>query len=70
MLSIRCTKEDEKMIKRYAASKNKSVSEFLREVAIEKIEEEYDLEVIREYLENKEMSKLYSAEEAEKELGL
>ncbi len=70
MLSIRCTKEDEKMIKRYAASKNKSVSEFLREVAIEKIQEEYDLEVIRDYLENKEVLKLYLAEEAEKELGL
>lgn len=70
MLSIRCSKEDEKLIKRYAAAKNQSVSEFLRNAAIEKIEEEYDLEVIREYLENKEKTKLYSADEAEKELGL
>lgn len=71
MLSVRCNSEDEKLIKHYAASKNKSVSEFLRELALERIEEEYDLKIVQEYLEKKEKGlKTYSADEVEKELGL
>lgn len=70
MLSIRCNPEDEKLIKHYAASKNKNVSELLRDLVMERIEEEYDLKIAHEYLANKEGIKLYTAEEAEKELGL
>ena len=70
MLSIRCSKEDEELIKRYAAAKKQSVSEFLRVSAIEKIEQEYDLEVVRKYLAEKEKTKLYTQEEAEKEIGV
>ena len=70
MLSIRCNPEDEKLIKQYAASKNKNVSELLRELVMERIEEEYNLEIVHEYLANKEGIKLYTAEEAEMELDL
>ena len=37
---------------------------------MEKIEEEYNLEIVHEYLANKESIKLYTAEEAERELDL
>lgn len=70
MLSVRCTTEDEKIIKTYAAAQGKSVSELLRELVMEKIEEEYDLKIIQEYLAQKEGMKLLTADEVEKDLGL
>ncbi|MEN1759280.1 DUF6290 family protein [Anoxynatronum sibiricum] len=70
MLSVRCTMEDEKIIKTYAAAQGKNVSELLRELVMEKIEEEYNLKIIQEYLAQKEEMKLLTADEVEKDLGL
>ena len=53
MLSIRCSSEDENLIKKFAAIKKQSVSEFLRQAALEKIEDEYDLKLVKDYLEKK-----------------
>ena len=39
MISIRCSSEDENLIKKFAAIKKQSVSEFLRQAALEKIED-------------------------------
>ena len=70
MLAIRCSSEDENLIKKFAAIKKQSVSEFLRQAALEKIEDEYDLKLVKDYLEKKEKMSFYSADEVEKELGI
>ncbi len=70
MISLRCSIEEEQLIKQFASSINKSVSEFLREAALQKIEEEHDLKIIQEYLAKKSTMKFYTADEVEKELGL
>ena len=70
MLSIRCSSEDENLIKIFAAIKKQSVSEFLRQAALEKIEDEYDLKLVKDYLDKKEKMSFYSADEVEKELGI
>ena len=70
MLSIRCSSEDENLIKKFAAIKKQSVSEFLRQAALEKIEDEYDLKLVKDYLDKKEKMSFYSANEVEKELGI
>lgn len=70
MLSIRCSSEDENLIKKFAAIKKQSVSEFLRQAALEKIEDEYDLNLVKAYLDKKEKMSFYSADEVEKELGI
>ena len=70
MLSIRCSSEDENLIKKFAAIKKQSVSEYLRQAALEKIEDEYDLKLVKDYLEKKEKMSFYSADEVEKELGI
>lgn len=70
MISIRCSSEDENLIKKFAAIKKQSVSEFLRQAALEKIEDEYDLKLVKDYLEKKEKMSFYSADEVEKELGI
>ncbi len=63
MISLRCSIEEEQLIKQFASSINKSVSEFLREAALQKIEEEHDLKIVQEYLAKKSTMKFYTADE-------
>ena len=53
MLSLRLSNEDEQLIRNYARYNQLTVSEFLRMAALERIENEYDLEALREYEERK-----------------
>ena len=70
MLSVRLTNEDEKLIKRYAEFNGMTVSEFVRKATIERIEDEYDLEILKEYEERRANGtlKTYSHEEVLHEL--
>ena len=65
MLSLRMSDEDERLIRNYARYNQLTVSEFLRMAALERIENEYDLQVLREYENLKEAGelKLYRHEE-------
>ena len=72
VISIRFNSEEENVIKNYAKSKGFSVSQLIKETLMEKIEEEYDLEVCKEYLKAKEEGTLVTIpfEEAIKEWNL
>ena len=50
--------------------KNKTLSDEARESLLEKIEQEYDEKIIKEYLLNKDKMKFYSDDEVKKELGI
>ncbi|WP_455515446.1 type II toxin-antitoxin system RelB family antitoxin, partial [Pseudostreptobacillus sp.] len=50
VISIRFNDEEENIIKKYAKAKGFSLSQLIKETLIEKIEEEYDLEICKEYL--------------------
>lgn len=49
VISIRASKDDKDVFDTYAKSKGLSLSQFLIQSAKEKIEDEYDFEVIKEY---------------------
>ena len=70
-ISIRLNEEDAKLIKSYAELNKTTISEFVRNAIMEKIEDEYDLEYYykakKEFDEN---PKTYTLEEVKKELGL
>ena len=70
-ISIRLNEEDAKLIKSYAELNKTTISEFVRNAIMEKIEDEYDLECYykakKEFGEN---PKTYTLEEVKKELGL
>ena len=70
MLSVRLTPEDERLIKRYAEFNDMTVSEFVRKATMERIEEEYDLEILKEYEDRRANGalKTYSHEEVLNEL--
>lgn len=65
MFSLRLSSEDERLIRNYASYNNLTVSEFLRMAALEHIENEYDLQALKEYEARKAAGevKLYSHEE-------
>ena len=68
-ISIRTTTQEKEQIEAYAKIHSMSVSALLKSLFFEKLENEYDLELIKEYEENTD-DKLYTLEEAKKVLGL
>lgn len=71
MTTVRLTPEEERLFKKYADFHNISVSQLIREAVIEKIEDEYDLEVYEKALkEFKNNPEKYDLDEVEKELGI
>lgn len=70
-ISIRLNPAEDELIRSYADMHGITVSEFMRQSAIEKIEDELDLELFKEAKEDFKLnSKTYTLEEAERELGL
>ena len=69
VVSIRFNDDEEEILKNYVKSKGLSLSQYIKNIIFEKIEEEYDLEVCKEYLKAKEEGTLVTIpfEEAIKE---
>ena len=70
--TLRLTDEEKMILQNYAESKGKTITQFIKEIAFDYIEQEIGLEVYKKYLERKEKGtlKTYSHEEVKKELGL
>lgn len=74
-ISLRINDEDGKLIHDYVKVNNLNLSEFVRNAVLEKIEDEMEIseEFAKELLRAKEDAKngkLYTLEEARKELGI
>ncbi len=70
-ISLRLNDEDTLLIKKYAELNNISVSELIRQSVMERIENEYDLEMFDAAMaEYKSNPVTFSLDEAERELGL
>lgn len=68
-LTIRLSEEDKELFKSVSKDKNMVLSDWARETLLASIEEEYDKELIEEYLLNKKDKKFYTSDEVKKELG-
>ena len=70
-ISLRLSEYEDNLIKNYAALRKMNVSELIRQTVLERIEDEYDLQLyekaMREYNKN---SKTYTLNEIEQELAL
>ena len=70
-ISVRLNEKDTKLVRTYAKMNNISLSDLVRNAILEKIEDEYDLDLynkaIEEYNEN---PKTYTMDEVKEELGL
>ena len=69
VVSIRFNDEEEEIVKNYIKSKGTNLSQYIKNIIFEKIEEEYDLKLVQEYLKAKseETLNLIPFEEAIKE---
>ena len=70
-ISVRLNEKDTKLVRAYAKMNNISLSDLVRNAILEKIEDEYDLDLynkaIEEYNEN---PKTYTMDDVKEELGL
>ncbi len=70
-ISLRLSDDDTMLIKKYAEINKMSVSDLIRQSVMERIENEYDLEMFDKTMaEYKANPVTYSLDEVEKELGL
>ncbi|MDO4288135.1 MAG: DUF6290 family protein [Eubacterium sp.] len=70
-VSLRLSKEDEALIRSYAALKKISVSEMIRQAVMEKIEDEYDLKAYEQAMAAYKADPVtYSMDEVGEILGL
>lgn len=70
-ISLRISDDDTMLIKKYAEINKISVSDLIRQSVMERIENEYDLEMFDKAMaEYKANPVTYSLDEVEKELGL
>ena len=53
VVSIRFNDDEEKILKNYIKSKGINLSQYIKNTIFEKIEEEYDLKSVQEYLKAK-----------------
>ena len=69
VVSIRFYDEEEEIVKNYVKSKGTNLSQYIKNIIFEKIEEEYDLKLVQEYLKAKseDTLNLIPFEEAVKE---
>ena len=69
VVSIRFNDEEEEIVQNYVKSKGTNLSQYIKNIIFEKIEEEYDLKLVQEYLKAKSEGtlKLIPFEEAIKE---
>lgn len=69
-ISLRLNEKDNDLIRKYAQLHGESLSDFIRNTLMEKIENEYDLQLFNKVWEEQKNQKTYSLEETKKELGL
>ena len=53
VVSIRFNDEEQEIVKNYVKSKGTNLSQYIKNIIFEKIEEEYDLKLVQEYLKVK-----------------
>ncbi|MDR2106457.1 MAG: DUF6290 family protein [Coriobacteriales bacterium] len=68
-LTIRIPEDEKSLIQDFARFRGKSVSNTIRDIVLEKLEDEYDMKVAREY-DGEQKHVTHSWEDVKKELGL
>lgn len=71
-VSLRVTDEEKNWMENYAQVLGVNLSDAIKNTFFEKLEDDYDLKIVREHEERKAkgLVKYYSHEEVKKELGL
>lgn len=69
-ITIRLSESDIELFTKVSKEKNMSLSDWIRESLLEKIEQEYGEKIVQDYLMNKENMRFYNDDEVKKGLGI
>ena len=62
-ITIRLDEIEKEVIKNYVNNKSLTISEFIKKIILDYIEDEYNLKIYKEYLKEKDTLKTYSHKE-------
>ena len=62
-ITIRLDEIEKEVIKNYVNNKSLTISEFIKKIILDYLEDEYDLKIYKEYLKEKDTLKTYSHKE-------
>ena len=66
-ISIHLTESEYNLVRQHIENKGLSISQYIKAMLLEEIEDEYDISIVNEYLEEKESMKFLTFEDATKE---
>lgn len=70
VISVRFNEAEDKIIRQYIESKGENISQYIKTMLLERIEDEYDVSIVNEYLEKKDSMELLPFEDATKEWNI
>lgn len=66
-ISIHLTESEYKLVRQHIENKGLNISQYIKAMLLEEIEDHYDVSIINEYLQEKDSMKFLTFEEATKE---
>lgn len=69
-ISIRFSESEHNLVSQYVESKGLTISQYIKIMLLEEIEDEYDVSIVNEYLEEKDSMELLPFEDATKEWNI
>ena len=69
-ISIRFSESEYNLVSQYVESKGVTISQYIKEILLEEIEDEYDATIANTYVQEKDSMECLTFEEASKEWSL
>ena len=69
-ISIRFSESEYNLVSQYVESKGLTISQYIKIMLLEEIEDEYDVSIVNEYLQEKDSMELLPFEDATKEWNI
>lgn len=69
-ISIRFSESEYKLLRQHIENKGLTISQYIKAMLLEEIEDEYDVSIVNEYLEKKDSMELLPFEDATKEWNI
>lgn len=66
-ISIHLTESEYKLVHQYIESKGLTISQYIKAMLLEEIEDEYDVSIVNEYIQEKDSMEFLTLEESSKE---
>lgn len=66
-ISIHLTKSEYNLVHQHIENKGLTISQYIKAMLLEEIEDEYDISIVNKYLEEKDSMKFLTFEDATKE---